>query len=52
MNVEKEDSEPLGFIFAQFLLHDGLKKFGKKGEDAAHGEMKQPHEHDACEPRW
>ena len=30
-NVEKEDSELLSFIFTQFLLHDGLKKFGKKG---------------------
>ena len=52
VNVEKEDSELLGFVFAQFLAHDGLKKFGKKGEDAVHGEMKQPHKRDAFKPRW
>ena len=52
VNAEKEDSELLGFVFAQFLSHDGLKKFGKKGEDAAHGKMKQAHDRDAFEPRW
>ena len=43
--------ELLAFVFGQFLLHQGLKKFGDKAEDGAFGEMKQMHEREAFVPR-
>ena len=52
MNIEISDSELMGYISGQFLSHEGLKKFGERGENAALGKMSQLHERDAFVPRW
>ena len=39
VNVGASDSELMGYIFGQFLLHEGLKKFGARGENTALGKM-------------
>ena len=40
----RSDSELLGHAFAQFLSHEGLRKFGDEADNAAFGEMDQLHE--------
>ena len=59
-NVTVGDETKMGMIFAQyieknfgqFFLHEGLKKFGDKGSNAAFEELKQLHQRDAFKPRF
>ena len=47
IGIEHSDEELMGMIFSQMFLqynlHEGLKKFGNVGRDAAIGELKQMH---------
>ena len=46
----------MGMIFSQMFLqhnlHEGLKKFGNVGHDAALGEIKPIHKGDEFKPRY
>lgn len=52
MNIDADNEELFGHVFGQFLLHEGLRKFGDKGEDAAFGEKKQLHDRMSFRPRF
>lgn len=44
------DMKGLGFI--QYFLHEGLKRFGKVGDEAALNELKQLHQRDCFKPKY
>ena len=39
-----DPAEEIGACFLQHYFHEGIKKFGKVGEEAAFGELKQLHQ--------
>jgi hypothetical protein len=43
-------SNTMGQVFSQFYLHEGLKKFGTVGDQAALNELKQLHQRDCFKP--
>jgi hypothetical protein len=42
--------DTMGQVFSQFYLHEGLKKFGDAGDEAALKELKQLHQRDCFKP--
>ena len=52
VNIDNMSSDELcSYVFGQWLLHEGLRRFGDKGNDAAFGEVKQLHERDTFKPK-
>ena len=56
IGIEHSDDKLLGMVFSQMFLqhnlHEGLKKYGNIGHDAALGELTQLHLRNAFKPRY